>query len=538
MTSKLDSSTSSDASEAVKLFEREIGATLSAHSVEPVGPETFLKFVVGRDAPLYQYALQQTQVGLPDSNQFKGRLGLQVSRGGKFPKTHEASCLLTLLTRSTRAVSEGSIPDGFVVPYVPFQDRKDHLLAQPASHLVLGRRGVGKSTLIRRALDLLADSKVVAVVLDMQAYSSLGEHDLIREVLSDLLRAISTHTAAMAATHGLSIGVADLEQLAAQISNGSVSAEGSAPTFKRLVKAVTAVSRESIYVFLDDFHLVDKSLQPRLLHLLNAALKGANGFLKVAGVRTLTNAYSGRTREGLQVPGDAQEISLDLTLENPEAAERHLRAILDGFLRAVGYQLSDQVMPQAAFKRLVWANAGVPRDFLQMFARALEHAGRNGHSSVTVSDVNIAIGESGQLKSQELQLDTRDGIRDLQRMIDALENYCLGNSKVNAFLLKSENSEERQLVRTLSDLRLVHLIHQSITPDRAGERYEAFILDYSLFTGFRRRPNIREMIPSSGQFKASELRKLPKVARGFLEESGSEDEAAGSVPVKQVARGR
>jgi hypothetical protein len=44
------------------------------------------------------------------------------------------------------------------------------------------------------------------------------------------------------------------------------------------------------------------------------------------------------------------------------------------------------------------------------------------------------------------------------------------------------------------------------------------ILDYSLFTGFRRRPNIKEMVPKEDhfQFKASELRRLPKVFDGFL----------------------
>jgi hypothetical protein len=512
-----DPTQQSSIAEAVQLFEREIGATLVAHKTEPVGTESFLKFVVGREAPLYQYALAKTQNELATTNAFKGKLGLEIRRGTKFPMSQEASCLLTLLTRSTRAIAEGGVAEGFVVPYVPFQDRKDHLLAQPASHLVLGRRGVGKSTLIRRALDLLEGSRAISVVLDMQTYSSLGEDDLAREVLFDLLSMLTHQVERVAAHHSLSIDVSGLGDLASRLSNGSLSPHAATPAIKRTLKSVTTLSRDSVFVFLDDFHLVDVNLQPHLLHTLNAALKGANGYLKVAGVRSLTNAYSAKLRHGLQIPGDAQEISLDLTLENPEAAERHLRAILEGFLKAVGYQLSDQVMPQAAFKRLVWANAGVPRDFLQMFARALEHAGRNSHSSVTVSDVNIAIGESGQQKSLELQEDTRNELGLLQKMTESLEDFCLGRNKVNAFLLKSEDSEERRLVRKLSDLRLVHLIHQSITPDKAGERYEAFILDYSLFTGFRRRPNIKEMVPSAGQFKASELRKLPKVSRGFFD---------------------
>ena len=71
---------------------------------------------------------------------------------------------------------------------------------------------------------------------------------------------------------------------------------------------------------------------------------------------------------------------------------------------------------------------------------------------------------------------------------------------------------------------MVHIIHQSITPDRAGERYEAYIIDYSIFTGFRRRQNIREMVPEEAQFKAAELRALPKVTAGFLEKQHAEAE--------------
>jgi hypothetical protein len=252
---------------------------------------------------------------------------------------------------------------------------------------------------------------------------------------------------------------------------------------------------------------------------VHAALKGANGWLKVAGLRSLINYYSARDRVGLQVPGDAQLIALDLTLENPEQAESHLKAILENFLRAVGYSGSTSVLPNAAFRRLAWANAGVPRDFLQMFSRAIEHARRNKHTVVTLSDVNAGIGESGQRKMDELAQDARNTKGELLSVLSGVETLCLEKERINAFLVRSENSEIRKQIHILSDLRLVHLINQSITPDRAGERYEAYIIDYSLFTGFRRRPGVQEMVPEEGegQFKAAQLRGLPKITEASID---------------------
>jgi hypothetical protein len=503
-------------SEALTIFQREIGATGVQAQRMLVGNQYFLKFIVGAEAPFYNHALRETQKAISPENPFRGALGLHIQKAERFPESVEATSLLTLLTRSTRPVAQDTSDRGFSVPYVPFQNREDHQLAQPATHVVVGRRGVGKSTLIKRAVEILKTSPAIVAVLDLQVYSTLTGDDLTREVLHDIATALADDAKRVTASVGGALNTTGLQSIAAELLAGYLAVPAAVPRMKRELQALTKVTKSHIYVFLDDFHLIASLEQPKVLHVVHGALKGANGWLKVAGLRSLLNYYSPRTREGLQVPGDAQSISLDLTLENPEAAQTHLRAILEGFLRAVGYSALGDILPEAAFRRLVWANAGVPRDFLQMFARAIEHARRNRHSLVTLSDVNVAIGEFGQGKANELSQDARNTEGELRQLLSALESYCLDENQINAFLVRSEDSQERRLVQTLSDLRLVHLISQSTTPDKAGQRYEAFILDYSMFTGFRRRPNIKEMIPRQGQFKAADLRKLPKVSAGFL----------------------
>jgi Cdc6-like AAA superfamily ATPase len=503
--------------EALAAFTREIGVAEIAAEISLVGNRDFIKFQVGRECPLYDNALFSVQKNLSDWNIYKGALGVVTNASKNFPESVEARALLTLLSRSTREVSQGASVAAYRVPYVPFQQREDHTLAQPAAHIVRGRRGVGKSTLIRRAVDLLKETNATVAVIDMQSYSTLSKDELLYELFFDICSSLASSGEKVTERAGIASASDALKRVASQIISKEITLEKCPIAIKRALTSLTNATNGNAYVFLDDFHLVEHTIQPEVLHSLLAALKGANSWLKIIGISSLLNVYDPRTRKGLQTPGDAQFISLDLTLENPEAAENHLRSILQGFLNAVGYSLNSSVMPDMAFQRLAWANAGVPRDFLQMFARSLEHASRNRHSAVTLSDINVAMGEFGQQKLQELDLDARNEAGIIRQMLDLLEHLCLEKEKINAFLIRSGNSKERFLVQILSDLRLVHLIHQSITPKKAGERFEAFILDYSLFTGFRRRPNVREMIPIDSQFKAAELRALPKIVPGFFE---------------------
>ena len=449
-------------------------------------------------------------------NPFLGALGLRPDKAANFPASPESRALLNVLARSTREVSEGATRTGYVVPYIPFQNQEDHQLSQPASHIIRGRRGVGKSTLIRRSIDILHGTNTLVAVLDMQAYTGLAGDELIREVVYDACLAFAQSVAALDCNNDVSAFVSELQSIADNVTAGSRELRTVPVVMKRVLSRITAQTKNPTFLYLDDYHLVDRATQPRLLHTLHGGLKGANGWLKVAGLSALLHNYDPATRKGLQVPGDAQFISLDLTLTNPEAAESHLQLILESFLNAVGYSFSYAVISQSAFKRLVWANAGVPRDFLQMFARSLEHAQRNRHTTVTLSDVNIAIGEFGQQKMDDLERDARNEAGTLKNMLSRLEEYCLVEKGTNAFLVRSEESKEKKLVQALADLRMVHLIHQSITPHKAGERFEAYILDYSLFTGFRKRRNIQEMVPKESQFKAAELRALPSVSAGFL----------------------
>ena len=122
--------------EAVAAFESEVGITGIQTTLSSVGNRVFLKFEIGREAPLYTYALRECQKAINADNPFRGAMDFSIKKVEQFPSTNEASALLTLLTRSTREIAQDSSSHGYSVPYVPFQKREDHQLAQPASHIV------------------------------------------------------------------------------------------------------------------------------------------------------------------------------------------------------------------------------------------------------------------------------------------------------------------------------------------------------------------------------------------------------------------
>jgi hypothetical protein len=491
---------------AVRVFAQQLGVSQVESGITRVGTKPFLHLKVGRAAPVYEKALRETYKRLPHESLFRGRTVLDYVKPDSFPKSFESDVLLGLLGRSTKTIARQDAP-GINVPFVPFQNREDELIIQPATHLIWGRRGVGKSTLIMRAVELLRETGSPCAVMDMQRYEQRTDEKLVTDILADVAEAFARAAEEVDAPVER---VADFRRFSEGILEGTVSTGRATVALHRIVTRFTSAIGKEVFLFFDDFHYIDEALQPVVLGDVYGSLKGAGAWLKVAGVKSLLNHYDPQRKRGLQIPGDAQSIPLDLTLVDPVTAANHLRAILETFLEFIGIKAMGAVLEEDAFRRLVWANAGVPRDFLQSLAGAIRHARRANRKRVVVTDVNLAIGEFGQQKLSDMERDAQNEKNVLRLVLETIEAFCFDDKKINAFLFRHGVDIPHRLIQTLSDLRLIHVLHQTITPHKAGERFEAYMLDYSLFTGFRRRPGVKEMRPTDGkQFKVTELRKIP-----------------------------
>jgi hypothetical protein len=213
---------------------------------------------------------------------------------------------------------------------------------------------------------------------------------------------------------------------------------------------------------------------------------------------------------GLQSPHDAQILNLDLNLTMPDKSKDHIVSILDAHARycglpSIGYLANDDVL-----SRLVLVAAGVPRDSLNLFSNAISKAVAKSQKLVSITSINAAASEMAEEKLKDVEKDTGSASPDMVNLLAEVKKFCIVQNRKNAFLVEIKNTNARyRVVQKLIALRLVHLLHEGITPHKAGKRFIALMLDYGFYVGIRAARSV-DFIPSEPrQLLAKELRKLP-----------------------------
>ena len=121
----------------------------------------------------------------------------------------------------------------------------------------------------------------------------------------------------------------------------------------------------------------------------------------------------------------------------------------------------------------------------------------------------------------------------LESYLSVIRKFAYNEHRTNAFLVAKDELEqhpqERQAIRELVDLRLIHLIDSNTSSAPSdGRRYEAYILDVGLYENSRPR-NFNQVEPGSedsrsrkDQLRASPRLDLTELARRAQEFSNRE----------------
>jgi hypothetical protein len=420
----------------------------------------------------------------------------------------EAKYFLQTLSESLN-ISRFSFKEDFFTRYTKSVSNAEAQITAAANHIVFGRRGAGKSSLLLYALRGRDAETQPSAWIDMQVYESRSDNRVVLDILIDVLRQLEAFLARSSAyTQVLNT----IQRLRKETEVADDQIRLLLPEVRALF-AVVATGAKDLFFFLDDFHVIDISSQPTLLGFLYSVSRGNNLFLKLSAIETLTRSWDSKAHVGLQVPHDAQTIKLDYNLTMPDKAAAHIEGILDAHAVYCG-------LPSVRFlctsgdvlSRLVWVSAGVPRDALNMFAQAMTKGTAEGRSLVSVTNVNVAASEMVSQKLRDLEVDvpekTIEG--DLTSALEKVREFCVKKERKNAFLAEIRNDDSfYQKLLKLVDLRLVHVISEGITVGEAGRKYVALILDYGFYTGIRAAQSVDLFNRQTQRVAYKDLRKLP-----------------------------
>lgn len=424
---------------------------------------------------------------------------------------HSSEChLLQNLLSESLTVGKAALSSEYHKKAIPFVAGKERQISNEANHIVFGRRGAGKSTLLLHACNRAVEEKIPFVWIAMQQFQGRDDLQVIPQFLYELIDSITTqYSLNDNDLKELKKIIFDLEEKGMNLKFQEIKVK--LPIFARHILPFVRSSKR-FYLFIDDLHLLNPELQPYFLSTLYSFSRGNDIYLKITAIENLTRLYNEVKQEGLQTPGDAQVVKLDYNLVNPHIAHDHIINILNSYVKYVGIPSTKSIVSgNPVLERLTWVSAGVPRDALYIFNNSISKAIANKRGKISVTDINMSAAESMIEKEHNISEDVQAKDSFIGKVIDDIKSFCIKEEKSNAFLIRINMDDSRyHQIHKISDLRFIHILHPGITPEKAGEKYEVFLLDYAFYTGFRKATSVKELSPKLKLPTAKELRKLPR----------------------------
>jgi hypothetical protein len=297
------------------------------------------------------------------------------------------------------------------------------------------------------------------------------------------------------------------------------------PRFKQVFcEASILFGNAPVFLVLDDFYFVPKAVQPEFIDFFHRLTKDTPLFLKLATIKHRSRLFktTAQSYVGAELEHDIFEIDMDYTLDKFADLKEFMNELLCAAIKESDAGLSsDDLFTGDGFSQLCLASGGVPRDFLSLFVRLANSIVPKGEKigKVEVNEEAIATISS---KLDSLKVDSAGEREILESYLSVIRKFAYNEHRTNAFLVAKDELEqhpqERQALRELVDLRLIHLIDSNTSSAPSdGRRYEAYILDVGLYENSRPR-NFVQVEPGSedSRSRKDQLRASPRLVLAEL----------------------
>lgn len=483
------------------------GITLD-HTIKDRADGPFLLFELAKPHDRFFRAIEHALTTVPADNPLRERTTITKRR--KTPADRlslpETQVLRAAISESL-TIDRHSFEEDFFSRYTSSVTNFENQIVTNANFIVYGRRGSGKSSLLSYALHTLEQKKLPFAWIAMQVFAGRSDLRLVVDVISNIVQQLREHQHDGSAYQSALSQIELLER--ATEAEFPRALQRSLPKLQSFVASVSGIQRV-VTIFLDDFHVIAEAIQPNVLSVLYGITRGQRAYLKLSGIEQLSRLWDVHTRSGLQPNQDAQILRLDHNLTMPDRSKRHIVGILDAQARYCALPDIRFLTSDRALSRLVWVAAAVPRDALSLFSLAISKGIAKGEKRVSVTSINAAASESADAKLKDIDQDATGQKVQITETLERVTDFCVQNQRTNAFLLEIRNSHPvYQAIQRLIALRFVHVLHEGITPHRAGTRFVALMLDYGFYVGIRAARSVELFQKEPSTILAKDLRRLP-----------------------------
>ena len=232
---------------------------------------------------------------------------------------------------------------------------------------------------------------------------------------------------------------------------------------KELFFESSALIGKDIYLILDDFYFIKKNDQPYFLDFFHRVSKNTPLYLKVATIKHRSKLYvQGESYIGIELPHDAQPLNLDYSLEDFDSLVNFMKNLLNHINEKVKVNIKySDLITDNAFRFLCLASGGVPRDFFSLLISLGPSLG--GEKSISKPNVIEKAIENIANKMEAFKKDSGDEEVLLEHYLKYIRTSIIDKKKWNAFLVSNTEVQNHpqinQAIKELVDMRFLHLVN-------------------------------------------------------------------------------
>jgi hypothetical protein len=384
------------------------------------------------------------------------------------------------------------------------------------SQLLLGRRGTGKTHLVRALQAESVSHGLVARYIDCSILgrahtdSTVPPEEVASRYFSAFLNQLGTDLLDEVSSLELA-SERKVNELLSRLAQGYPMEPATSPgevafNYRQINDTLRAVLRglsvDRLILILDEWVQIPLVSQPFFAeHLKRAVLSVPEITVKVLAVNYQCNlaVRDGNNLVGLERGADLPDvIDMDRYLvwdEKRDFVSDYFYQLLYNHL-GIGLRQNltiplqekkrwvDQLFTQRkAFTELVRAAEGNSRDFLCVFSRAYYDEYRQNPDSETISVKNVINAAAWWYEEGKWNDIRNDTVA--QNTLTHIINGVLKDRKSRSFLVEADKAEHQHLVRLLN-ARILHRLNNAPShADKPGLKYELFTVDYGAYVKLR-----------------------------------------------------